>query len=81
MTFGSTPIAGPIVGGVCEFASPRAGLVLGAAACLLAAALGATAVTRTPPGERRHPRPVQMNWAAYQQVRLPGLTEVLKAAP
>ncbi|MGO9906626.1 MAG: MFS transporter [Solirubrobacteraceae bacterium] len=66
---GSTPIGGPIVGVVCEFASPRAGLVLGAAACLLAAALGATAVTRTPPGERRHPHPVQMDWTAYQQAQ------------
>ena len=66
---GSTPIGGPIVGVVCEFASPRAGLVLGAAACLLAAALGATAVIRTPPGERRHPHPVQMDWTAYQQAQ------------
>jgi len=66
---GSTPIGGPIVGVVCEFASPRAGLALGAAACLLAAALGAAAVTRTPPRERRHPHPVQMDWAAYQQAQ------------
>lgn len=66
---GSTPIGGPIVGAVCEFASPRAGLALGAGACLLAAALGAAAVTRTPPGERRHPHPVQMDWAAYQQAQ------------
>lgn len=64
---GSTPIGAPIVGAVSEFASPRAGLALGALACVLAAALGAAAVTRTPPGERRHPHSVPMDWTAYQQ--------------
>jgi Major Facilitator Superfamily len=60
VTFGgSTPTGGPIASVVCEFASPRAGLVLWAAACLLATVLGATSVTRTPPRERRHPHPVQ----------------------
>ena len=53
---GSTPIGAPIVGAVSEFASPRAGLALGALACVLAAALGAAAVTRTPP-ERAPPPP------------------------
>ena len=49
---GSTPIGGPIVGAVCESLSPRAGLALGALACLLAAALGAAALHRLPPEER-----------------------------
>ena len=64
---GSTPIGAPIIGAVSEFASPRAGLALGGFACFLAAALGAAAVTRTPPGERRHPRSVPMDWTSYQQ--------------
>jgi MFS family permease len=68
---GSTPIGAPIIGAVSEFASPRAGLALGALACLLAAALGAAAVTRTPPGERSHPRSVPMDWTAYQQPEAP----------
>ncbi|HSY15573.1 MAG TPA: MFS transporter [Jatrophihabitantaceae bacterium] len=38
---GSTPIGGPIVGWVCETYGGRAGLVLGAAACLLAALFAA----------------------------------------
>ena len=66
---GSTPIGGPIVGAVCEFASPRDGLALGGLACLLAAVLGAAALTRMPPGERRHPHSVGMDWAAYQQAQ------------
>jgi MFS family permease len=66
---GSTPIGGPIVGAVCEFVSPRAGLGLGAVACLLAAAIGAMAVTRMPPGERRHPQSVHMDWGAYEQAQ------------
>ncbi|HVW48120.1 MAG TPA: MFS transporter [Solirubrobacterales bacterium] len=49
---GSTPIGGPIVGAVCEWLSPRAGLALGAVACLLAAALGAVSLHRLPPDER-----------------------------
>jgi predicted MFS family arabinose efflux permease len=64
---GSTPIGGPIIGAVSEYVSPRLGLALGGLACLLAAGLGATAVRRTPPDERRAPHPVQMDWAAYQQ--------------
>ncbi len=68
---GSTPIGAPIVGAVSEFASPRAGLALGALACVLAAALGAAAVTRTPPAERRHPHSVPMEWTAYQQPEAP----------
>lgn len=43
---GSTPIGGPIVGAVSEHFGGRAGLMLGAAACLVAAALGALAVRR-----------------------------------
>lgn len=64
---GSTPIGGPIIGAVSEYASPRFGLALGALACLLGAALGAAALRRIPPEERRAPHPVQMDWAAYQQ--------------
>ena len=40
---GSTPIGGPIAGAVSEQFGGRAGLALGAAACLLAAGLGALA--------------------------------------
>jgi MFS family permease len=43
---GSTPIGGPIAGAVCEQFGGRAGLALGAAACLLAAGLGALVVRR-----------------------------------
>lgn len=43
---GSTPIGGPIVGAVSEHFGGRAGLALGAAACLVAAAMGALAVRR-----------------------------------
>jgi MFS family permease len=43
---GSTPIGGPIAGLVAEQAGGRAGLVLGAAACLVAAAFGAGSVHR-----------------------------------
>ncbi|MHB1838084.1 MAG: MFS transporter, partial [Solirubrobacteraceae bacterium] len=48
---GSTPIGGPLVGAVSEYASPRFGLALGGVACLLAAALGAVA-SRTGKGGR-----------------------------
>ncbi len=43
---GSTPIGGPVAGAVSEQFGGRAGLVLGAAACLLAALLGAAAAQR-----------------------------------
>ena len=43
---GSTPIGGPIAGAVSEQFGGRAGLLLGAAACLVAAALGAVAAQR-----------------------------------
>ncbi len=43
---GSTPIGGPVVGWICGAAGARAGLVTGAAACLLAAALAAFAKPR-----------------------------------
>ncbi|MEO9222533.1 MAG: MFS transporter [Mycobacteriaceae bacterium] len=43
---GSTPIGGPVAGAVSEQFGARAGLVLGAAACLLAALLGAAAAQR-----------------------------------
>jgi hypothetical protein len=41
---GSTPIGGPIVGGLMEAAGARAGLALGAVTCLVAAAAGAMAL-------------------------------------
>ncbi len=42
---GSTPIGAPIIGAISEYASPRAGLLLGGLACLTAAAIGAVALT------------------------------------
>ena len=65
---GSTPIGGPIIGAVSEYASPRFGLALGALACVVAAAVGASVLRRAPPGERHAPQPVQMDWTSYQQV-------------
>ena len=38
---GSTPVGGPLVGWVCERFGPRAGLLLGAASCFVAAAYAA----------------------------------------
>ncbi|HEX6499067.1 MAG TPA: MFS transporter [Micromonosporaceae bacterium] len=49
---GSTPVGGPIVGAVAQHLGPRAGLALGAAACLAAAALGAAALSRIPARHR-----------------------------
>jgi MFS family permease len=46
---GSTPVGGPISGFVSEHAGGRWGLALGAAACLLAAALGRAAQRRPTP--------------------------------
>ena len=46
---GSTPIGGPIAGVVVEHFGSRAGLLLGAVACLVAAAMGAVAARRTAP--------------------------------
>jgi MFS family permease len=43
---GSTPIGGPIVGVISQHFGGRAGLALGAAACLVAAALGAVVARR-----------------------------------
>ncbi len=43
---GSTPIGGPIVGYVCDVFGPRAGFVVGGAACLVACALGVTITRR-----------------------------------
>ncbi|MGZ4533880.1 MAG: MFS transporter [Mycobacteriaceae bacterium] len=52
---GSTPIGGPIVGAVSEHFGGRAGLMLGAAACLVAAAMGARAVRRLGLGQTAAP--------------------------
>jgi hypothetical protein len=43
---GSTPIGAPLVGWIAEVAGPRAGLVLGAVAALVAAAGGGIAYAR-----------------------------------
>ena len=50
---GSTPIGGPIAGAVSERFGGRAGLALGAMACLLAAALGAAMLRRSNRDEAR----------------------------
>ena len=50
---GSTPIGGPLLGWVCEVFSARAGFVVGAAACFVAAAWGAAAVRRSVAGAAR----------------------------
>jgi hypothetical protein len=44
---GSTPIGGPLLGAVCELYGARAGFVVGAAACFVAAAWGAATVRRS----------------------------------
>ena len=44
---GSTPIGGPIAGVVVQHFGGRAGLLLGAVACLLAAAMGAAVAHRS----------------------------------
>ena len=49
---GSTPIGGPIVGGVMELFGARAGLGLGAVACLAVAAAGVVALRRVGPVRR-----------------------------
>jgi MFS family permease len=49
---GSTPIGGPIVGGVMALLGARAGLGLGAAACLAVAAAGFVAIRQVPVGRR-----------------------------
>ena len=49
---GSTPIGGPIIGAISEAASPRAGLVTGAVACLAVSLLGAVALRRGSPDRR-----------------------------
>ena len=47
---GSTPIGGPLLGWVCEMFGARAGFVVGAAACFVAAGWGAAAVRRSVAG-------------------------------
>ena len=48
---GSTPIGGPIVGGVMEGFGARAGLGLGAVTCLVVALVGLVALRRLGPAE------------------------------
>jgi MFS family permease len=43
---GSTPLGAPIIGLISQEISPRAGLVVGGLACLVAAAVGALALSR-----------------------------------
>jgi MFS family permease len=50
---GSTPIGGPIAGAVAEHWGGRAGLALGAAACLVAAIMGALLLRHTAERKRR----------------------------
>jgi len=47
---GSTPIGAPLVGWLAEIAGPRAGMALGGAAALAAAALAIAAYARTGDG-------------------------------
>ena len=54
---GSTPIGGPLLGWVCEMFGARAGFVVGAAACFVAAAWGAAAVRRSVAGAARETVP------------------------
>jgi MFS family permease len=51
---GSTPIGAPLVGWLAEIAGPRAGMALGAAAALLAAALASGAYQRVGGGRVAH---------------------------
>ncbi len=53
---GSTPIGGPLAGAVVQAFGARAGLLLGAVACLVAAAGGAVVTRRL--AARRHPAPI-----------------------
>ncbi len=43
---GSTPIGGPVIGAICEYVSPRAGLLVGAVACMVCAGLGWATASR-----------------------------------
>jgi MFS family permease len=53
---GSTPVGGPIIGVIVEHAGPRAGLAVGAVACLVAAVLGLLSMSRVSAGQRLLPR-------------------------
>ncbi len=61
---GSTPIGGPIAGAVSEYLGGRAGLLMGAVACIIAAVMGRLILRgqRSPPAEQdipagsRHPQ-------------------------
>jgi MFS family permease len=53
---GSTPIGGPLIGAVSESVSPRAGLLVGAVACMVCAGLG-WATARRLSGRREPARP------------------------
>ena len=58
---GSTPIGAPLVGWLAQAAGPRAGLLAGALAALLAA--GAALVAFTPPERRRE----RLRWQQASQ--------------
>ena len=55
---GSTPVGAPIIGAISEYIGPRGGLVAGAVTCLVAAAVGAVALSRGTRGPEAaaHPR-------------------------
>jgi MFS family permease len=50
---GSTPVGGPVIGAACEYVSPRAGLMVGAVACVVCAGLGWLTATRLRAGRQR----------------------------
>lgn len=60
---GSTPIGGPIVGWASDVAGPRAGIAIGAVACVVAAAIGARAL-RVPSDREDDVDPVTTETAA-----------------
>jgi MFS family permease len=69
---GSTPIGAPLVGWVAQTGGPRMGLVVGALAAFLAAALGAAAYERVRPAPART-RPCESSSRTRTARRLPSL--------
>jgi len=62
---GSTPIGDPLLRRGLRMLTPaRFAVALAGAACLIALVLGAVAIHGTPPGERRSPPTVQIDWVA-----------------
>lgn len=67
---GSTPVGGPVVGGVMAALGPRAGLGLGAVTCIVAALLGLTVLRRRSPVAVGEP-----SEGASASLREPGVAE------